>query len=106
MSEVKHVFNNLSELLDNITPDIYQNLKCAVELGKWPAGDVISPEQRQLCLQAVIAYETKHLPLNERSGYIPPKEHTHCGSTVSKVAIDEMVADEMADDITQALNFK
>ena len=90
------MFNHLSELLDNITPAIYENLKRAVELGKWPNGDGISAEQRQLCLQAVIAYETKHLPPEQHSGYIPPKEHTHCGSTRG----------EVADDPAQPLNFK
>jgi len=71
---------NFQDMLDNITPDIYQNLKRAVELGKWPTGDKLSAEQRQTCMQAVIAYELKHLPENERSAYIPPKPHQHCGS--------------------------
>lgn len=65
---------NLQQLLDNITPDIYQNLKRAVELGKWPDGNPISAEQRQLCMQAMIAYETKHFPPEQRTGYIPPKD--------------------------------
>lgn len=70
---------NIQQLLDNLTPDIYQNLKRAVELGKWPNGGVLTAEQRGLCLQAVIAWEAKHLPEHERTGYIPPKEHSHCG---------------------------
>jgi len=65
---------NFEQLLVSINPDIYENLKRAVELGKWPDGRVLTREQRELSLQAVIAYETRHLPEEERSGYIPPKK--------------------------------
>lgn len=70
---------NVQQLLNNITPDIYKNLKRAIELGKWPDGNKISTEQRQLCMQAVIAYEHKHLAPEEHTGYIPPEPHTYCG---------------------------
>ena len=72
--------NDLQQLLGALTPDIYQNLKRAVELGKWPDGQRLSDEQRALCMQAVIAYEHKHLPAEAHTGYIPPKAHMHCGS--------------------------
>ena len=64
---------DLQQLLNNLTPDIYQNLKRAVELGKWPDGNRLSSEQRQLCMQAMIAYESKHLPPEQRTGHLPPK---------------------------------
>lgn len=70
---------NIEDLLKNITPDIYQNLKRAVELGKWPTGDRLTQEQRETCMQAVIAYEHLHLPPEEHTGYIPPKPHDYCG---------------------------
>ena len=70
---------NLHELLNSITPEIYSNLKRAIELGKWSDGNKVSSEQRQLCMQAVIAYEHKNLPLEEHTGYIPPKPHAFCG---------------------------
>lgn len=70
---------NYRDLLNSITPEIYDNLKRAVELGKWPDGRVVTPEQRQHCMEAVIAYEHKHLPPEQHTGYIPPKPHTHCG---------------------------
>lgn len=69
---------NLQQLLSSLTPDIYQNLKRAVELGKWPDGNRLSREQRELCMQAVIAYEHQHLPPEEQTGYIEPKPHTPC----------------------------
>lgn len=70
---------NYEDLLNAITPEVYESLKRAVELGKWPDGRVVTPEQRQHCIEGVIAYEHKHLPPEQHTGYIPPKPHTHCG---------------------------
>lgn len=58
------------QLIETITPEIYANLKTAIEIGKWPDGRSLSGEQRELCMQAVIAYELKNIPENERTGYI------------------------------------
>lgn len=58
------------KLIETITPEIYANLKTAIEIGKWPDGRALTGEQRGLCLQAVIAYEEKHIPENERTGFI------------------------------------
>lgn len=62
------------EMIENITPEIYQNLKLAVELGKWSDGRKLSQEQKELCLQAMIAWETQNLPEDERTGYMGPQE--------------------------------
>ena len=58
------------ELIDSITPETYANLQRAVELGKWPDGTRLTPEQRANCLQAIIAYGERHLPEEERVGFI------------------------------------
>lgn len=79
---MNEIFNNIrsfAELIDQLTPDIYQQLKTAVEIGKWPTGQVLTQEQRGLCMQAVIAYEQKNIAEHERSGFVPPKK-TACGS--------------------------
>lgn len=78
---------DFKQLLQSITPDTYAALKRAVELGKWPSGERLTREQRELCLQAVIAYDASNKPESERVGYIAPREHTHCGG-------DGDVADE------------
>lgn len=62
------------EMIENITPDIYQSLKLAVEIGKWSDGRKLSQEQKELCLQAMIAWETQNLPEDERTGYMGPQE--------------------------------
>lgn len=74
---------NLQQLLSNLTPAIYHNLKRAVELGKWPDGNRLSREQRELCMQAVIAYEHRHLPPEQQTGYIEPQPHAHCDNDES-----------------------
>lgn len=64
---------SFNETAQALTPDLYQRFKRAVELGKWADGRPLSPEQRTICMQAVIAYEQKHFPPEQRTGYIPPK---------------------------------
>lgn len=61
---------NIEQMLAVLDPDIVSRLKTAVEIGKWPNGIVLTQEQRQICMQAVIAWEAQHLPEKERSGYI------------------------------------
>jgi len=60
----------LDELIASITPETYANLQRAVELGKWPDGTRLTPEQRANCMQAVIAYGERNLAAEERVGYI------------------------------------
>lgn len=59
------------QLIDSMTLEVWHNMRRAVELGRWPDGRKVSPEQRELCLQAVIAWEVKHLPEEERTGFVP-----------------------------------
>ena len=61
---------DFADLLRNITPDIYQNLKRGVELGKWPDGTPLTSEQKALCMQALIAYDNEHHDEQSRVGYI------------------------------------
>ena len=63
---------DLQQLLESITPEVYESLKRAIEIGRWPDGRTISDGQRELCIQAVIAYDQRK-PAAERTGYVPPK---------------------------------
>jgi uncharacterized protein len=71
---------NINTLLQSLTPTVYDNLKRAIELGKWPDGTRLTSEQRQMCMQAVIAYEQQHLPPEKHTGHIPYEAHDHCAS--------------------------
>jgi len=61
---------SFEQLLEVMTPEIHTAMKTAVELGKWPDGRRLSGQEREACLQAVIAYDAKHLPETARVGYI------------------------------------
>lgn len=58
------------ELIDRMDPAVYQSLRQAVELGKWPDGRVLTAEQREICMEAVLYYESQHVPEDQRVGYI------------------------------------
>ncbi|MBY7995581.1 DUF1315 family protein [Vibrio fluvialis] len=49
-----------NQLIDVITPEAYERLVFAVETGKWPEGTILSQEQRDYCMQAVMLYQSKH----------------------------------------------
>ncbi len=71
----------LTDMVEQITPEIHQRLKRAIELGKWPDGRRLSQDEKEASLQAVIAYEAHHLPEKERVGYIDrSKKDTPCES--------------------------
>lgn len=71
---------SIQDILDLMDPEVHENLKTAVELGKWPDGRRLTPEQLEYCLQAIIAYEQQHLPEEQRVGYIDRTnlKKTHC----------------------------
>lgn len=62
--------NSMSDKLSLITPDIYQAFKTAIETGKWPDGRLLTSEQKDTCMSAMIAYEHHHLDKKEHIGYI------------------------------------
>ena len=76
---------NIEQMLAVLDADIVARLRTAVEIGKWPNGVVLTKEQRQTSMQAVIAWEHQNLPENERSGYIDKghkEEGDECDSHV------------------------
>ena len=58
------------QAIDKMSPEIYENLKKALEQGRWPDGRPMTPEQREHALAAVIAWGELHLPEHERVGFI------------------------------------
>ncbi|MCX2981696.1 DUF1315 family protein [Halieaceae bacterium IMCC14734] len=61
---------NYQEMVANLTPDLVARFKTAVELGRWPDGRSVTPQQREDCMAAIIAYESLHVSAQERTGYI------------------------------------
>ncbi|WP_104401766.1 YeaC family protein [Vibrio penaeicida] len=51
---------NVEQLIEAMTPEVYERLNYAVETGKWPDGTPLNQEQRDSCMQAVMLYQSKH----------------------------------------------
>ncbi|MFM2483573.1 YeaC family protein [Celerinatantimonas yamalensis] len=52
--------DDIEQLLAMMTPELYQRLATAVEIGRWPDGRVVSTEQRQHALQMTLIYQSRH----------------------------------------------
>jgi uncharacterized protein YeaC (DUF1315 family) len=74
-------FQDLIEKMDEPT---WRSLRRAVETGRWPDGRRLRPEQTELCMQAVIAWEQRHLPAEQRTGYV---ERNQCSSDEQPVTL-------------------
>ncbi len=61
---------DFENILQMMTPEVHEGLRSAVEIGRWPDGTRLSPDQRELCMQAVIAWEARNLPPEDRVGHI------------------------------------
>ncbi|WP_148254251.1 YeaC family protein [Aidingimonas lacisalsi] len=66
------------KMIRHMTPAIYDSLKHAVQVRKWPDGRELTRDQVELCLEAVIKYEiAHHVPESQRVGYL---ERSECSS--------------------------
>ncbi|WP_263141662.1 DUF1315 family protein [Pseudomonas sp. RIT-PI-AD] len=79
--------SSFAQLISNITPDVYESLKLAVETGKWSDGRKLTQEQKELSLQAMIAYEAKHLPEEQRTGYMGEQQCASKGTPVPNILL-------------------
>ncbi len=62
--------NSVIDLVESLTPSMVGDLKQAIELGKFPDGRVVSNEQKELIMEAMILYDAVKLPEEERTGFI------------------------------------
>ncbi|GHE22849.1 YeaC family protein [Halomonas urumqiensis] len=68
-------------MIEQMTPTIYDSLKQAVALRKWPDGRRLTAEQTELCLEAVMRFEAaNNVPDDQRVGYL---ERRTCGSAAN-----------------------
>ena len=66
--------NTVNELVESLTPDMVNDLKRAIEIGKFPDNRAVSEEQRELMIEATILYDALKLPEEERTGFIYRKK--------------------------------
>lgn len=50
---------NMDSLLDAMTPDVYEQLSRAVEIGKWANRVQLTDEQRSNAMQAMMIYQSR-----------------------------------------------
>ncbi|MBR7888498.1 YeaC family protein [Marinomonas sp. A79] len=75
---------NFKEMIDNMSPEVYVRLKQSVELGKWPNGVRLTPDQTELCLQAIITYDYNNKEEKDRVGFIDTTGHKNIGGKSTK----------------------
>ena len=51
---------DFEQVINSMTPDIYQRLVTAVELGKWPDGVALTAEHTENSLQLVMLWQARH----------------------------------------------
>ena len=66
--------NTVDELVESLTQDMVDDLRRAIELGKFPDGRVVSEKQKELMIEATIRYDALKLPEEERTGFIHRKK--------------------------------
>ncbi|MBB3232668.1 YeaC family protein [Halomonas stenophila] len=77
-------------MIQQMTPAIYESLKQAVSLRKWPDGRFLTAEQTELCLEAVMRYEVENgVPEPARVGYL---ERRTCGADSSGANVSPTLA--------------
>lgn len=80
---------NFADLIESITPETYETLKIAIEIGKWGDGTKLTQEQKELTMQAMIMWEMTNLPEEERTGYMGGQE---CKKQTQKRLSEEQAA--------------
>lgn len=72
---------NLEAVLKQITPEVYETLRNSLQLSRWPDGRALTAEQKELCMEAIIRYETMNdFPQERRTGYVGGKKEASCGT--------------------------
>ncbi|GKK48203.1 TPA: DUF1315 family protein [Klebsiella pneumoniae] len=51
---------DIEQIIESMTPEVYQRLATAVELGKWPDGVALTPEQKENSLQLVMLWQARY----------------------------------------------
>lgn len=59
---------SIEVMLEQLTPEMIERIKSAIEIGKWPDGSSVKAEQLEHCMQLLILYEARNLSASERTG--------------------------------------
>lgn len=61
------------ELIRSMTPEVYENLRRAVETGRWADGQALTAEQMASSMQATMAYEALCLDTGDEPFRMTPE---------------------------------
>ncbi len=81
----------MDTLVKNISEDIYQQLKQALELGRWDSGAQLTESQKSLSIQVLIGYENLYVKEQDRTAFIHRPEHEACDSAVDDSDVERPV---------------
>ena len=66
--------DEFTQVINKLTPEIYQRMRTSIEIGKWPDGRVLSQDQKEHAMRAIIAYEMQNkVDEQERVGFVNVK---------------------------------
>ncbi|EPO7769281.1 TPA: YeaC family protein [Klebsiella aerogenes] len=51
---------DIEQIIASMTPELYQRLATAVELGKWPDGVALTPEQKENSMQLMMLWQARN----------------------------------------------
>lgn len=87
--------SKINEYVKNISPSLYEQLKKAVETGKWLDGKPLTEEQKEHSLQLVIAYQNEfndqpeHFSINQQGQiHMIPKQQLRSQFSEGEQEID------------------
>ena len=66
--------NTVDDLVESLTPDMVSDLKRAIEVGKFPDNRMVTAQQKELMLGAIIRYDALNVPECNRTGFIQGKK--------------------------------
>lgn len=63
--------DEFQKVIQEMNDETYQRLKTGVEIGKWPNGQLLTVQQRETSMQAVLAYEAIHnVDKHQKTGFV------------------------------------
>ncbi|HEY9135984.1 MAG TPA: DUF1315 family protein [Pseudomonadales bacterium] len=84
-----HQALTFEDIIAQLTPDIYQELKQVVASGKWLDGRKLTLAQKELSLQAIIAYEACYVAQTSHTGVIQIDKNNACSSKLDEQSMDD-----------------
>ncbi|MFT4993808.1 MAG: hypothetical protein ACI965_000829 [Paraglaciecola sp.] len=96
---------NIEALLQNMRPEIYDKLRVAVETGKWLDGSLLTEQQRDTSMQAVMLYQAKilkseqHMTVGENGQIVQKSRQQYKSELSPEISEHQTIARFKQDDI-------